>query len=127
MGITIFMVGNNNKHLSNETKATLSKINTDKKNSAESKKKCSKTMKRLYEENKMKNIIALSERNKNFTRRVKCIELDKEYSSLKEAAQDTNIKNPCSITECIKGKHKYAGNLNGVKLHWIFIDNGRGK
>ena len=49
-------------------------------------------------------------------KRVKCVELNKEFKSLTEAAKYTNIK-ICSISACVTGKQKTAGGY-----HWEYVD-----
>lgn len=54
------------------------------------------------------------------SKKVLCIELNKIYSSIKEAERELGIPNT-NIVECCKGKLKSAGKLNGMKLHWKYI------
>ena len=53
--------------------------------------------------------------NKNL-RRVRCLETGQEYTSIKEAAEETNI-NYTSLKECVNGKKRTAGGF-----HWEGID-----
>lgn len=49
-------------------------------------------------------------------KKVRCVETQKEYFSIGEAARDYNIANQSSIGMCCSGKRKTA-----AKLHWEFI------
>lgn len=53
---------------------------------------------------------------------VLCIETNKKYNSMLDAASDIGIS-PTRITEYLKGKGSYAGKLpNGTKLHWEYVN-----
>lgn len=50
-----------------------------------------------------------------------CVETNKKYDSIKDAAADLDISKT-GITEHLKGKQSYAGKLpDGTKLHWEYV------
>lgn len=57
------------------------------------------------------------------SRKVKCITTDEVFTTIKEACEKYNVKQP-SITACCRGKLKSAGKhpITGKKLVWTYID-----
>jgi len=54
--------------------------------------------------------------------KVLCVELNKVFGSMKEAAAFINIQGSSSITHACKGEHKTAGGY-----HWKYIEEGENK
>lgn len=50
-----------------------------------------------------------------------CIETGEVFESITEAERKMNVNNS-SISACCKGRVKSAGKINGIKLHWEYID-----
>lgn len=57
------------------------------------------------------------------SRPVKCLETQKIYTSITEAAKDMKIPNTSNISGCCQGKRKSAGKhpITGEKLHWEYV------
>ena len=53
-------------------------------------------------------------------KRIKCTTTGEEFNSFKEASERYGICRS-SISFCCAGRYKYAGKLNGEKLHWEYI------
>lgn len=74
-----------------------------------------------YGEDFKKKISSVMAGNKNpRCRKVKCIETNKIFDFIKEAAKFYNINYQCISLNC-RGKIKYAGKYNGIELHWEFV------
>ena len=54
-------------------------------------------------------------------KKVRCIETGKVYNSIVEAQEKTGARAD-SISHMINGRQKSAGTLNGVRLHWEFVE-----
>ena len=91
--------------------------NKDKKMSEESKQKMSESKKgkQFSEEHKQK----LSEAK---SKKVICITTGEIFDSIKDAAIHYKISRVC-ISYCCKGTHKSAGELNGVRLQWKYLED----
>ena len=50
-----------------------------------------------------------------------CLTTKKIFYSVKEAGWYYGIKSPSDISRCCKGKNKFAGKFNGVKLTWRYL------
>lgn len=87
------------RKLSEETKRKISEGNKGKKYSPE-------TLKRMSESQKGK-----------CTRKVKCIEKDIVFNSIREAGNFAKI-DPSTISKCCRGKQKTSGGY-----HWEYVDN----
>lgn len=55
-------------------------------------------------------------------RKVRCLNNGRVFSSVTEATRYANIKSTSSIPNVCKGKCKYAGELNGERLQWEYVD-----
>lgn len=74
-----------------------------------------------YGEDFKKKISNMTKGNKNpRCRKVRCIETNKIFDFIKEAAKFYNINYQCISLNC-RGKIKYAGIYNGLELHWEFV------
>lgn len=72
-----------------------------------------------YTENKIKELLT-PKVNKHCIP-VLCVETNKMYESIQDAASDIGISKT-GITEFFKGRQSYAGKLpNGTKLHWEYV------
>ena len=107
------------KKASLETRKKISESNKgkhNKKRSEEQKKKISEKTKNAMKNPELrKRLSELAQNRKNNTKKVKCIETNKIYQTIREASKDTNI---CAYNigqNCLK-KRKSAG-----KLHWEFV------
>lgn len=125
------------KHLSEETKRKLSEINSGEnhpkygtKHSEETRRRISKSLtgKKFPEDRKRR----LSEAHKGIPnlanrKRVKCIELDREFNSITEAEEYMKKYygyKALHIADVCNKKRPYSGKLkNGIKLHWEWIEN----
>ena len=73
-----------------------------------------------FTEEKVKELLA-PKTNKH-CKPVLCIETNKIYNSVLEAALDIGIS-PTGIVDHLKGRQSYAGKLpDGTKLHWEYVD-----
>ena len=73
-----------------------------------------------YDEEKVKELLT-SKINKHCIS-ILCVETNKIYHSIKDAADDLNISKT-GITEYLKGRRNYAGKLSdGTKLHWEYAN-----
>ena len=54
-------------------------------------------------------------------KRIKCTTTDREFNTLKEAGEFYGIVS-ATISKCLKGQLKVAGQLNGVKLEWEYVE-----
>ena len=71
-----------------------------------------------YNEEKVKELLA-PKTNKHCIP-ILCVETNKKYESIKDAAFDIGISKT-GITEYLKGRQSYAGKLpDGTKLHWEY-------
>ena len=71
-----------------------------------------------YNEEKVKELLA-PKINKHCIS-VLCVEINKRYDSIQDAASDIGISKT-GITEFLKGRQSYAGKLpDGTKLHWEY-------
>ena len=106
------------KKASLETRKKISESNKgkhNKKRSEEQKKKISENTKNAMKNPELrKRLSELAKNRKNNTKKVKCIETNKIYQTIREASKDTNI-GAWSIGQNCLGKTKTAGNL-----HWEF-------
>lgn len=72
-----------------------------------------------YNEEKVKELL-LPKVNKHCVS-VLCVETNKKYDSIQDAASDIGISKT-GITEFLKGRQSYAGKLpDGTKLHWEYV------
>ena len=57
-------------------------------------------------------------------RKIKCIETNQIFQSIKDAAKWCNLKSSSHISEVAKGKNKSAGKHPETKkpLHWVYVD-----
>ncbi len=57
-------------------------------------------------------------------KKVRCITTNEVFNTIKEAGEKYNIKNTSNITQCCKGKRKYAGKhpVTGEKLVWEYVE-----
>ena len=55
-------------------------------------------------------------RNQRLSKKVYCVELDKVFNSLTEAAKETNT-NVSGISNCLKGRYKTSGGY-----HWGYAE-----
>ena len=95
------------KHRSEETKQKISEANKGKKLSEEHKKK-------LSESHKGK----ISPRRRS----VMCITTGETFDCIKDASDHYNVAQS-SISYCCIGKYKHAGELNGVRLQWKYVED----
>lgn len=51
------------------------------------------------------------------SRKVLCVELNRVFDTVRDAAKFVGIKSPCNISECCRGKQKTAGGY-----HWQYAD-----
>ena len=51
------------------------------------------------------------------SREIICCETGETFVSIRAAQHEYNVT---TITKCLNGKCKTAGNLNGMKLHWVY-------
>lgn len=63
----------------------------------------------------------ISGKNNHNSQKVYCKELNKTYECIRDAERELGIANQ-SISACCKGKLKIAGKINGIKLHWKYVD-----
>ena len=68
-----------------------------------------------------------SEKHKNKLSEAKkksviCITTGRVFPSAREGASYYKLSGAGSITNCCKGKHKYAGEYNGQKLVWRYLE-----
>ena len=107
------------KKASAETKIKISKSNIGKhsaKRTEEQKKKISEATKKAMNNLELKRKMSILAKNrKNNTKKVKCIETNKIYKTIKEASIDTNINAWCIVQNCLKRRN------NAGKLHWEFV------
>lgn len=107
------------KKASLETRRKISESNKGKHNkkiSEEQKKKISETTKNAMKNPELrKKLSELAKKRKNNTKKVKCIETNKIYHTIREASKDTNIGAWGIGQNCLK-KRKSAGGL-----HWEYI------
>ena len=80
--------------------------------------KNAKGYKHTKEECKKMSLAKLGKPNIKLSKRVLCIETNKEYSSVAEARRQTKINH---IDQVCRGERNYAGKLNNIKLHWKYI------
>lgn len=72
-----------------------------------------------YTEEKVKEL--LSPKINKHCIAILCVETNKKYDSIKDAAADIGISKT-GITEYFKGRQSYAGKLpDGTKLHWEYV------
>lgn len=55
-------------------------------------------------------------------KKVKCVTTGKEFNSIKEAVSYYNLPKTCKIGMVCRGQRDYAGNIEGVKLQWEYIE-----
>ena len=107
------------KKASLETRRKISESNKGKHNkkiSEEQKKKISETTKNAMKNPELrKKLSELAKKRKNNTKKIKCIETNKIYHTIREASKDTNIGAWGIGQNCLK-KRKSAGGL-----HWEYI------
>lgn len=82
--------------------------------SDETKKQISNSVKALWEDEQYREHMSKAHLGKG-NKKVICIELNKEFESLKKAQEETNIKYDC-ISRCCHGKTCTAGGY-----HWKFV------
>lgn len=58
------------------------------------------------------------------SKKVKCITTGTEYNNSVEAAEETKAP-VTNIRMCCNGKRKHAGNLNGIKLEWEYLEDAK--
>ena len=63
----------------------------------------------------------ISGKNNHNSQKVYCKELNKTYECIRDAERELGIANQ-SISDCCKGTLKMAGKINGIKLHWEYVD-----
>ena len=80
--------------------------------------KNAKGYKHTKEECKKMRLAKLGKPNIKLSKRVLCIETNKEYSSVAEARRQTKINH---IDQVCRGERNYAGMINNLKLHWKYI------
>lgn len=101
-----------------ETKQKISNSNLgkhSKKRNDEQKRRISETTRKAMQNSELKiKLSELAKKRKNNTKKVICLETNKEYETIREAEKDTKI-NAWSIGQNCLGKRKTAGNL-----HWKF-------
>ncbi len=109
--------GNRNKKMTEEAKNKISEGNRGKKRSEESKKKYSeaKKGKKRSEETKKKISKSMKGSKHPRARKVKCIETEEVFNTVKEASISKST-NQNSIYMVCKGEYKSAG-----KLHWEYV------
>ena len=58
------------------------------------------------------------------SKRIKCLETEEIFNSIKEAAEWCGLKSASGISDYLNGKKKSAGKhpLTKEKLHWILIN-----
>ena len=83
------------------------------------KEKCSKS--RIGYKPTKETIKKMSGKNNHNSRKVYCKELNKTYECIKDAEKELGISGS-SISACCKEKLKIAGKINGIKLHWKYVD-----
>ena len=83
------------------------------------KEKCSKS--RIGYKPTKETIKKMSGKNNHNSRKVYCKELNKTYECIKDAEKELGISRS-SISACCKEKLKIAGKINGIKLHWKYVD-----
>lgn len=75
------------------------------------------------EECKKMSLAKLGKPNIKLSKKVKCIETNKIYSSVADAKRKTKISH---IDQVCRGERNYAGKINGIKLHWEYLDKIEG-
>jgi len=80
--------------------------------------KNAKGYKHTKEECKKMSLAKLGKPNIKLSKRVLCIETNKEYPSVAEARRQTKVNH---IDQVCRGQRNYAGTLNGIKLHWKYL------
>ncbi|MBR3672844.1 MAG: GIY-YIG nuclease family protein [Clostridia bacterium] len=80
--------------------------------------KNAKGYKHTKEECKKMKLAKLGKPNIKLSKRVLCIETNKEYPSVAEARRQTKVNH---IDQVCRGERNYAGMIDNVKLHWKYI------
>lgn len=77
-----------------------------------------KGYKHTIEERQKIRLAKLGKPNIKLSKKVMCIETKIIYTSIAEAKRQTNISH---IDQVCRGERNYAGIINNIKLHWIYI------
>lgn len=77
-----------------------------------------KGYKHTKEECKKMSLAKLGKPNVKLSKRVLCIETNKQYPSVAEAKRQTKVNH---IDKVCRGERNYAGMIDNVKLHWKYI------
>ena len=59
-------------------------------------------------------------------RKVRCIELNIIFDSIKEASKYVGMKIEAGICSCCRNKQRYAGKMNGIPLTWEYVEPNKG-
>ena len=122
---------NKGKKLSDEARKNMSEAHKGKKKSEETKRKMGESRKGekngMYGKHHSKEAIEkMSEAKKGKPaprrRSVICITTGKKFNSLKDASDYYDVATS-GISFCCKGKYKHAGELNGVRLQWKYLED----
>lgn len=85
--------------------------------------KMSKALKQLYSKKENCSRYGKFGADNPCSKRIKCIELDREFIGIRQAAREMNIPSP-NITRALGDPTRYsAGKYDGKRLHWIYCED----
>ena len=64
--------------------------------------------------------------NMGSKRKVRCIELNMIFDSIREASKYVGMKIEAGISNCCRNKQNYAGKINGIPLTWEYVEPNDG-
>lgn len=96
--------------------------NYGKKQSVKTRQKISDSLKKIYSIPNNCSRYGKFGKDNPCSKKIKCIELDKTFIGIREAARIMNIPSP-NITRALRNPMKFsAGKHNNEKLHWMYCE-----